>query len=123
MKRISLPEDVKSKLKIFLKNNWVGNTPEELTHAWNIQSAHSVGGGEICEVLGEMGILVSDEELERMRDLKGKELEIVRSRDALAMERIKAERVKLMRARLEEMKDIWTGLGSEELAAEKTAAA
>lgn len=109
------PEDVKSKLKMFLGNNWVGNTPEELAGAWNIQSAHLVDEDGIKDVLGHMGIMVSEEEIDRIKELKKKELEIICSGSSSIMEKIRAERVDLMRKRLEEMKDIWTGLESEEL--------
>lgn len=123
MKRISFPDDVNSKFRMFLANNWAGNTPEELAGSWNVQSAHLVEEQDVRETLGLMGLLVSEREIERIRDLKRKELEIMLSGSQSIMEKIRAERIELMRSRLEEMKDIWTGLESEELAAEKTAAA
>lgn len=124
MKRISFPDDVNSRLKTFLANNWAGSTPEELAIVWNVENArHNVEEIEVREVLGSMGLLVSDQEIDRIRSLKRKELEIILSAKESVMERIRAERIELMRIRLEEMKDIWTGLESEELAAEKTAAA
>lgn len=113
------PDDIKSKLKMFLGNNWVGNTPEELACAWNTQSVYCVDEEEIRDVLGSMGLLVSELEIERITILKRKELEIMLSGSVSIMEKIRAERVELIKSRLEEMKDIWTGLESEEAAAEK----
>ena len=117
MKRTSyFPDDVKSKLKMFLGNNWVGNTPDELADVWNMQnSSHFIDEVGIRETLGQMGLMVSDEEVGRIKRLKDKELEILFSGSVSIMERIRAERVELMKSRLEEMKDIWTGLELEEL--------
>ena len=114
------PEDIKSKFKMFLRNNWVGSTPEELAFAWNIQSfKYQADATKVSSVLHEMGIGVSCGEFDKIRDLRLRESEIISSNNPMVIEKIKAERVKLMRSRLEDHKDIWTGLDSEEEAQDK----
>ena len=109
------PEDIKSKFKMFLRNNWVGSTPEELAFAWNIQSfRHQADVTKVSSVLQEMGVEVSPGEIDKIRELRLKESEIISSNNPMVIEKIRAERVKLMRSRLEDRKDIWTGLDSEE---------
>jgi hypothetical protein len=117
------PEDIKSKFKMFLRNNWVGSTPEELAFAWNIQSfKYQADEMRVRNALNEMGVGISSNEIDRIRGLRASESEIMSSNNPMVIEKIKAERVKLMRSRLEDRKDIWTGLDSEEEAQDKISA-
>ena len=65
----------------------------------------------------DLGIKVSCYEVQRIGNLKRKESEIMSSNTghpSFMVDKIRAERVRLMRSRIERQKDIWTGLDSDE---------
>ena len=99
-------------------DNWKGNIPEDIAEKWNVENPrHPVNKAKVAKNLLRLGIKISCYEVQRISNLKRKESEMMASNTAnpsSLMEKIRAERVRLMRSRIERNKDIWTGLDTEE---------
>lgn len=113
-----MPMEIKFKFKKFLIESWVGKTVKELVESWNTQNFRfKVNERKVAKELSCLGIKVSCHEMQRIKSLKNKESKIISTNtgtSSLMIEKIRLERVKVMKARYESSKDIWTGLESKE---------
>lgn len=107
------PKEHLFKLKKFLQENYVGKTPEELMELWNSSNYHKVNKSKILYYLYNLKIKISYGEVAKIKNLRKKE-SIIKSKvfknTKLLEENIRLERAELMRKRLENGKDIWSGL-------------
>lgn len=104
----------------FLEDNWVGNTPEELTYMWNNKYlTQPISKRRVIKYLTVLGKKVSYVEIGHIKRLKEYEKQIRRNASNMPLsevvERIKAKRIELMARRFNANKDIWTGLENVEL--------
>jgi len=95
----------------FLKNNWQQKTPKELTEIWN-KDNKKIHKKKVEYHLAKLGIKIPKRESLRMGFLRKKEEEIYKNYKTTkkSEEKIKSLRIELMKKRIEENKDLWTGL-------------
>lgn len=114
-----LPYDANLRLKKFLQDNWAGKTSEELAEMWTrINFRYPVGDKKVSALLKELGIKISCYEAQKIKSIKKRESQIMTLKNlhsTTISEKIRAERIRLMRSRFEKRRDIWTGLESEEI--------
>lgn len=68
------PLEVRERLKSFLKNNWEGKTPEDLTVLWNKENARFIATKrKIIRYLTEMGLKISYGEVQKINNLRKRE--------------------------------------------------
>jgi hypothetical protein len=119
LKIVRFPMDIQERFKSFLLSNWAGKTPKDLMLLWNKANAKfSVNNRRVISNLVKLKIKISNVEVKRINGLRKREQEIISKNVASSsdlLEKIRRERIKLMRIRLEGNKDIWTGLESPEL--------
>jgi hypothetical protein len=116
-KVFKFPHEVREKFKSFLVQNWRGKTPEDLNELWNKENARFPSNKrKVIAALTKLKIKISYGEVQKINNLRKKEKKIMkdgspheRSSSGLA-EKIRMERANLMRLRLEQNKNIWTGL-------------
>jgi hypothetical protein len=112
-----LSKEDRAKFKIFLQENYVGKTPQDLADLWNQKNNKKVNKGRAIYHLANLKIKVSYGEVQRINHQKKKE-EIIKTsihRNTKVMdENIRIVRMKMMRARVLQGKDIWTGLETTE---------
>jgi len=104
------------KLKIFLKTNWQGKTPQELLELWNKDNVPKLKKNKILYHLCKLGIKIPYAEVTKIKNLKLKEEKIksIGFKSArIFEENLRLERAKLMQERIESGRDIWTGLPCE----------
>lgn len=96
----------------FLKDNWEQKTPQELTEIWNKNNSKKIGRNKVNYHLAKLKIKIPKRESLRMGFLKKKEKKIYENCKTTreSADKIKQLRVELMRKRIEENKDLWTGL-------------
>lgn len=111
---IKFIDEIEDKFKKFLLSNWKGKTPRELCEVWNKENGkYPVNVMRVSSYLDKLGVLIPYEEIQKINNLKIVEKELNLSNKhsaAVLIEKIRLERVKLMQGRLEENKDIWSGL-------------
>lgn len=119
LKVVRLPMDVQERFKSFLLSNWAGKTPNDLMVLWNKANAKfPVNNRRVISNLVRLKIKISSVEVKRINGLRKREQEIISKNVASSgdlLEKIRRERIKLMRSRVEGNKDIWTGLECPEL--------
>ncbi len=95
----------------FLQENWKQKTPKELVDIWN-QNNKKIGKNKVVYHLIKLGIKIPKDESLRLGFLKKKEQKIYKNSKTTieSANKIKALRIKLMRQRIEQNKDLWTGL-------------
>jgi hypothetical protein len=106
-----------NEFKVFLRENWIGKTPQELSDIWNEKNNTKVTRGKVVYHLTSLNIKISYGEVQKINRLRKKEQNIKNSlhKNAKLMdENIRLARVKIMQSRLLKGKDIWTGLPSTE---------
>lgn len=107
-------QTTKNRFKNFLLENWKGKTPKELLEIWNIENAQKPANlRKVIIYLRNLNIKISCYEVQKINNLRKKEKQINLENKGsvnIMLEKIRKERVKLMRARFSEKKDIWTGL-------------
>jgi hypothetical protein len=104
------------KFKSFLKENWQGNTPQELADSWNKQNSFQVKKSNVAYHLSAMKIKISYGEVFRISNLRKKEEKIKQTQPPKdALENVRLARAKMMRERLTQNRDIWTGLATLEV--------
>lgn len=113
-KKISFPMEVAERFKSFIRQNWIGKTPEELLEVWNKSNAKfPATKKKITQCLNDMGFKISKEEVNNIKKLRVKEKKIMNNSaptSNVMLEKLRMERVKLMRSRVENERDIWSGL-------------
>ena len=120
-KTFKFPMEVKEKFKSFLLKNWEGKTPEELLEIWNKENARFPSGkSKVVHYLTKLGVKISYGEVQRIKALRRKEERIASERTSSAVDEIKRERIRMMRARAEKNRDIWTGMNNPEEQEEST---
>lgn len=111
---LKFPEDVRNKFKKFLLNNWKGKTPEDLAEVWNVENAkYQTNVLRVINYLTRLNIKIPYGEVQRIKNLRRKEIELNRSNKAAAadlLEKIRFERIKVMQERLKKNRDIFTGM-------------
>jgi len=101
-----------AKFQSFLQNNWQQKTPAELTDEWNNNNHKKIIKRKVEYHLRKMGIKIPKDESLRMGFLKKKEKVIYASCKTTgeSTNKIRSLRIELMRKRIEQNKDLWTGL-------------
>lgn len=116
-KIFKFPIEVQERFKSFLRSNWKGKTPQDLMILWNAENnKFKTNKKRVVNYLTKMKIKISYGEVQKINNLRKKEqkvisLEIAKPADRL--EKFRIERVKLMRNRMENNHDIWTGIDLE----------
>lgn len=112
-KYVRFPEQIKLKFEKFLIDNWQGKLPQELADMWNNSNYNfQVKDKRVIRYLSQLNIKVSCYEMGKIKRLRQKEEAIKQStlpNNKKLDESIKAERIKIMQARLGNDLDIWTG--------------
>lgn len=96
----------------FLEGNWQQKTPQELMDIWNENNVKKIGKNKVVYHLRKLGIKIPKDEVLRMGFLKKKEKKLHQDSKTTneSNNRIKSLRIELMRKRIEQNKDLWTGL-------------
>lgn len=111
------PQDVLSKFKEFLKENWKGKTPQELTDLWNEHNEFKIAKNKVVYHLTAMEIKIPYAEVMVINHLRKTEEEIKKEGASSAKqldENLRLARAKIMRERILKNRDIWTGLPLKE---------
>lgn len=100
------------KFRSFLEKNWEGRTPAELMEAWNTSNKKQICKNKVVYHLRKLGVKIPKEESLRLGFLKKKEKNIYNSckNTNESSNKIRSLRVELMKKRVEQNKDLWTGL-------------
>jgi len=108
------PEEIRNKFKKFLLENWKGKTPEDLAGIWNVENAkYQTNVMRVVSYLTKLNIKIPYGEVQRIKNLRRKEVELNKNNKASAadlLEKIRMERIKLMQERIKKNRDIFTGL-------------
>ena len=100
----------------FLKKNWENKLPQELADQWNeLNPKEKISSRRVIRYLSRLEIKVSAYEMGKIRRQKEKEEKIIKSSSDFNSakklnEKLRSNRVELMRKRFEQNKNIWTGL-------------
>lgn len=106
-------KDQINEFKKFLINNWVGKTPKELADLWNNTHKFKIKKSKVLYYLNVLNIKISQREVVSINKIRKEDEKIktMKFNNPKAMEeKLKFSRVELMKKRLEENKDIWSGL-------------
>lgn len=118
IKIFKFPEHIKNKFIKFLKENWEGKTPEDLEILWNKENARfQTNRKKVIFYLTKLKIKIPYYEVQKINNLRKKEQKIAKENKDSAKsleEKIRLERIRLMRDRIEKNKDLWTGIKTEE---------
>ena len=112
------PMEIKQKFIRFLINQWAGKTPSDLMEIWNKENfKHMTNKRRVAAYLSKLNIKISCWEVQKINNLRKKELKICTSTTHdtpnIRMEKIRKERIELMKERMEKSINIWTGLVEE----------
>jgi hypothetical protein len=114
IKIVKFPEEIRNKFKKFLLNNWKGKTPEDLAEIWNKENAkYQTNVMRVVSYLTKLNIKIPYGEVQRIKNLRRKEIELNLSNKASAndlLEKIRLERIKIMQERIKKNRDIFTGM-------------
>lgn len=110
----NFPMEINQRFKNFLRCNWIGKTPEELSEIWSKENSKFPANPiKVVKYLEDMGFKISYGEVQKIKNLKKKEQEIMQESfdsSTKMLEKLKSERIKLMRLRVEQNKNIWSGM-------------
>lgn len=116
-KAFKFPIEIREKFRSFLRNNWQGRTPEDLMILWNKENSKFITNKRrVITYLTEMQIKIPYGEVQKINNLRKREQKVLNipiKSPVDRLERLRLERVKLMRERIEKQHDIWTGLKTE----------
>lgn len=110
------PENILSKFKNFLKENWQGKTPKELTDLWNIQNEFKIKKNKVVYHLTAMKIKIPYAEVMVINNLRKNEEKIKQNGASSSKkldENLRMNRIKMMQERILKNRDIWSGLPLE----------
>jgi hypothetical protein len=121
MKVFKFPHEIRERFRAFLLKNWEAKTPEDLQELWNRENARfPANKSKVVDYLTKMKLKISYGEVQRIKALRRKEQKIKkdanpseRNSSRLA-EKIRMERARIMRRRIEQNKNIWTGMSESE---------
>ena len=98
--------------KKFLQENWEGKTPEDLSNLWNEKNSIKVCKRKVIYYLTRLKIKIPYGEVAKINNLRKKEQKIKESllspKDL--MESLRVNRAEIMRKRIAQNRDLWTGL-------------
>jgi hypothetical protein len=107
----------REKLKTFLREHWLGKTPEELTQLWNQQHPWlAINKKRTVSYLTRMKIKIPYAEVIRMNGQRKREEKILQAAQTSApspghvLEQIRQSRIKYLAARLARNRDLWSGM-------------
>jgi hypothetical protein len=115
-KMFKFPHEVKERFKSFLVQNWQGRTPEELSDLWSKENFRFPSNkGKVISALVELKIKIPYGEVQKINNLRKKEKKIMEAssfKKTLSNidEKIRMERANMMRRRMEQKRNIWTGM-------------
>lgn len=115
IKRFS--KTTRANLKNFLLNNYQGKTPQELTDLWNQGNSEKVPYKNILAYLHMLNIKIPYYEVQKINNLRKKEKKLIEGSKSITetiKTAIRKERIKIMRSRIENNLDIWSGLKVDE---------
>jgi len=113
-----LNKETREKLKDFLLNNYQGKTPKELTDIWNKENCIKISYKKVLSYLYVLKIKIPYYEVQKINTLRKKEKKLIEGSKSISTSvqtAIRAERVRLMRKRVERNLDIWSGLKIDNL--------
>ena len=114
-------KETRDSFKKFLLDNWQGKTPEDLMHLWNEKNKIKVKKTKVVYHLTRLKIKIPYGEVARIKLLRKKEDDL---KDSILSpkdltESLRLTRADIMRKRIAQNRDLWTGLPlSEELLVE-----
>ena len=116
-----LSKEIRDSFKKFLLDNWQGKTPEDLASLWNEKNKIKVKKTKVVYHLTRLKIKIPYGEVARIKLLRKKENDLKESilspKDLT--ESLRLTRADIMRKRIAQNRDLWTGLPlSEELLVE-----
>lgn len=118
LKVSKFPEDIRKKLENFLLNNWQNKTPQDLCDLWNKENSFfQTKKSKVISYLYKLNIKIPYNEVQKINNLRKKEKILNLSNKSSISdfnEKIRYERIKIMRSRIERNRDLWTGLPSNE---------
>ena len=114
-------KETRDSFKKFLLDNWQGKTPEDLMHLWNEKNKIKVKKTKVVYHLTSLKIKIPYGEVARIKLLRKKENDLKESilspKDLT--ESLRLTRADIMRKRIAQNRDLWTGLPlSDELLVE-----
>lgn len=116
IKVVKFSSEVKNKFKNFLADQWEGKIPEDLVEIWNRENAkHPTNKRKVVSYLTRLKLKIPYGEVQKIKNLRKKieKIQCSAGTSANTLEKIRLERVNLMRQRAEKSRDIWTGLPME----------
>jgi hypothetical protein len=106
-------KEIRQKFANFLTNNWEGKIPEDLVEIWNKENSRfPTNKRKVVSYLSRLKLKIPYGEVQRIKNLRRKLEKIHNSVDTSTntLEKIRQERVIVMRKRVEKGRDIWTGM-------------
>lgn len=106
-------KEIRQKFANFLTNNWEGKIPEDLVEIWNKENSRfPTNKRKVVSYLSRLKLKIPYGEVQRIKNLRRKLEKIHNSVDTSTntLEKIRQERVIMMRKRVEKGRDIWTGM-------------
>jgi hypothetical protein len=107
------PEDILIEFKNFLKENWLGKTPQELTDLWNQKNDFKILKNKVIYHLTVMKIKIPYGEVAIINNLRKDEEKIkkIGANSAKQLdEKLRLNRAEIMRQRIAKKRDLWSGL-------------
>lgn len=98
----------------FLREKWQQRTPKELVELWNIdqgRNGRTVNERKVVVYLKKLGLKIPRDEVLKIVLMKKLEKECLQSQD---LTKIRLRRVRIMRQRMEQNRNIWTGMPETE---------
>lgn len=118
LKVFKFPIEVKVKFEKFLQDHWEGKTPQDLEILWNKENArYPTNHRKVVAYLTRLNIKIPYYEVQKINNLRKKEQKIIaENKDSVKSleEKIRLERIRLMRKRISKNKDLWTGIEIKE---------
>jgi hypothetical protein len=113
IKAFKFPKEIRQRFANFLTDNWAGKIPEDLVEIWNKENAKfPTNKRKVVSYLSRLKLKIPYGEVQRIKNLRRKLDKIHNSVDTSTntLEKIRQERVIMMRKRVERGRDIWTGM-------------
>ena len=113
IKVFKFPKEIRQKFTNFLVANWEGKIPEDLVEVWNKENSRfPTNKRKVVSYLSRLKLKIPYGEVQRIKNLRRKLEKIHNSVDTSTntLEKIRQERVIMMRKRVERCRDIWTGM-------------
>ena len=110
LKVFKYPIHIRRKFENFLVRNWEGRTPADLVEIWDKENArYPTNRRKVCSYLTRLNIKIPYWEVQKINNLRKKERQIKIAPSGNVIEKIRAERVKMMQGRFDKNRDLWNG--------------